>query len=449
MKKLLSLLLLVPTMLFFASCGGDDDDDDAGTDPDPATPTLETISGGELTADATWEGGNIFVLDGRVVVPDGVTLTIEAGTVVKGESGEGANASALIIARGGKIMAQGTATEPIIFTTIEDQIEPGQTESPNLDQNDNGKWGGLIILGNAPISADDVAVQIEGIPADDTNGLYGGTNASDNSGTITYISIRHGGANIGEGNEINGLTLGGVGSGTTINHIEIVANADDGIEFFGGTVNVSNALVWAQRDDAFDIDQAWSGTLDNFVYIAGEESDHGLEIDGPEGSGTGSFILRNGTLKGLNAEMADFRDGATGTVTNSYFYNFSNAGDFELDADGSDDPADATTALSDNPGNSDNYASGAIILTGNQFNSTITDSSDPTTLEVIFSDKWKVGPTAFDPSDARSDAQAVAQAEANKAKFVADNELVTAGTVGADTEVFGWTFASASAVLDF
>ena len=94
-----------------------------------------------------------------------------------------------------------------------------------------------------PFAGNVTEFQIEGIPASDANGLYGGNDATDNSGTITYVSIRHGGGEIGEGNEINGLTLAGVGSATTINNIEVVANVDDGIEFFGGTVNASNLLV--------------------------------------------------------------------------------------------------------------------------------------------------------------------------------------------------------------
>jgi len=132
-------------------------------------------------------------------------------------------------------------------------------------------WGGILILGNAKgsFAGGVTEVQIEGIPASDTNGLYGGSNDADNSGVLKYISIRHGGANIGEGNEINGLTLGGVGSGTVIENIEVVANQDDGIEWFGGTVSVKNALVWNSGDDAVDTDQAWAGTLDNFIVICG------------------------------------------------------------------------------------------------------------------------------------------------------------------------------------
>src|SRR5690606_28161997 len=142
----------------------------------------------------------------------------------------------------------------------------------------------------------------------------GGNDSEDNSGVLKYISIRHGGANIGEGNEINGLTLGGVGKGTVIENIEVVANQDDGIEWFGGTVDVKNAIVWNAGDDAIDTDQAWSGTLDNSVVMSGEETDHALEIDGPEGDMEAARTLRNGSVKGASAtELADFRDGILGT----------------------------------------------------------------------------------------------------------------------------------------
>ena len=140
-------------------------------------------------------------------------------------------------------MAEGTADAPIIFTSVADEISPedvaaGNFGSPNLLPTMDGLWGGVIVLGKAPISASADEVQIEGIPTSDTNGLYGGDSPDDNSGKLRYISIRHGGANIGEGNEINGLSLGGVGTGTVVENIEIVSNQDDGVEWFGGTVNV-------------------------------------------------------------------------------------------------------------------------------------------------------------------------------------------------------------------
>ncbi len=252
-----------------------------------------------------------------------MTLTIEPGVIVKGDAGSGANATALLIARGATLMAEGTATSPIIFTGSADNIQPGSITSPNLPKSTiNGLWGGLIICGKAPISADAPAMQIEGIPASDVNGLYGGTDPADNSGVIRYVSIRHGGANIGEGNEINGLTLGGVGSGTTIDHVEVVANQDDGVEFFGGTVDVSDVIVYAAGDDAIDVDQAWSGTLDNFIVIC-EGTDHALEIDGPEGSMQAGAKISNGSIKGEEgAELGNWRDGALGYYERMYFFDF-------------------------------------------------------------------------------------------------------------------------------
>lgn len=296
----------------------------------------EVIVTSNITSNTTWTNDKIWILGSRIAVTNGATLTIEAGTIIKGQAGTGANATALVIARGAKINAVGTASSPIIFTSIADEIQPGQIQSPNLEPTLNGLWGGLLVLGNAPISADAESVQIEGIPASDPNGLYGGTNSTDNSGTLKFVSIRHGGANIGEGNEINGLTLGGVGSGTVIENIEVVANQDDGIEFFGGTVNVTNALVWNVGDDGIDTDQAWAGTLTNFVVLCGDETDHALEIDGPEGVLLDGHTLTNGSIMGSSvAELADFRSSAMGSFNNIYFFNFPDPsadgrGDFSL-----------------------------------------------------------------------------------------------------------------------
>ena len=346
MKKLLLSSLLASTVIL-TGCFKDDDTPIIIEETTIIQNGGETGSGttvvnvtGAITENTTWTNDNIYKLNQKVVVDAGTTLTIEAGTIIQGTPGTGSLASALIIARGSKINAVGTPSQPIIFTSSTDNIEIGETAGTNLDENDRGLWGGLIILGNAPcsFSGDIVEAQIEGIPADDTFGLYGGTDPEDNSGVVSYISIRHGGALIGEGNEINGLTLGGVGNGTIINNIEVVANVDDGIEFFGGTVNASNLLVWAQGDDALDIDQAYSGTIDNALVILGDFSDHAFEIDGPEGSATGSFTLQNATIIGNttteNGEYADYRSGATGTTNNIYAYGFKASSDVELDNDG-------------------------------------------------------------------------------------------------------------------
>lgn len=274
--------------------------------------TSEVVLTSNITQNTTWTSDKVYVLGGRITVVDGVTLTIEAGTIVKGQAGTGANATALLIARGAKLVAEGTADAPIIFTSVADEITPEDVAaknfgSPNLEPDINGLWGGLIILGRARISASndngDVSeVQIEGIPTSDPNGLYGGDNDADNSGVLKYISIRHGGANIGAGNEINGLTLGGVGSGTIIENVEVVANQDDGIEWFGGTVNTKNVVVWNVGDDAIDTDQSWSGTLDNFIVVT--PTGHCFELDGPEGSYAAGHTIQNGTVIASRDERA-------------------------------------------------------------------------------------------------------------------------------------------------
>jgi hypothetical protein len=267
-------------------------------------------------------------LAGRITITNGATLTIEPGTIIKGQAGTGSNATALLVSRGSKLIAEGTSNLPIIFTSVADeitleQVRNGNFVSPNLDPTSQGLWGGVIILGYAPISASASEVQIEGIPTTDANGLYGGNNPNDNSGVLKYVSIRHGGANIGNGNEINGLTLGGVGSSTIVENIEIVGNQDDGIEFFGGNVNVTNLIVWYSGDDAIDTDQSWGGTLNNFIVICGNSTDHALEIDGPEGTYLASHTIKNGSVKGSSeAELGDFRACPRGSFENIFFFDF-------------------------------------------------------------------------------------------------------------------------------
>jgi hypothetical protein len=356
-----------------------------------------------LTSDIIWE------LNGKVVVGNGVTLTIEPGTIIKGREGSGSLASALIVARGGMIDARGTADAPIIFTSINDNIQVGQKAGTNLTENDRGLWGGVIILGYAPSSfeGDSEISQIEGIPADDDFGQYGGNDPEDNSGYFQYVSIRHGGALIGSGNEINGLTLGGVGRGTLIDHVEVVGNVDDSFEWFGGTVNSSNLVAWAGGDDALDIDQAYSGTITNALVIQGNIADHALEIDGPEGSLNGSFTIEGLTLIGnpeaSSGEIADFRDGARGTIKNVFVKGFSASQDFELD--------DAVTAS--------NYTNGILKFEDWEFvlPSGMTSPAD------YFNDTTNSTTLKAD--------------SANFAKAVEDG----ARTKGADLSVFDWTYA--------
>ena len=411
------LILLAGALLTFSSCGDDDDD------PVEDVCLFDVCVTENITSDVTWTADNVYQLGGRIAVEDGVTLTIEPGTIIKGAPGSGPNATALLIARGGRLIADGTADQPIIFTSTSDEIMPGQVASPNLDDDINSLWGGLIILGNAPISADSEPAQIEGIPPSDLTGLYGGNDPTDNSGILRYVSVRYGGSDIGEGNEINGISFGGVGSGTIVENIEVASTFDDGIECYGGTVNITNALVWGQGDDAYDMDQAYTGTIDNFIYIAGANSDHAMELDGPEGSRTGSFTLRNGSLKGGNGEYIDFRDDVTCTVENCYFFGFSESSDVEFD----------------NNAVSQNYLDGSLIVSNLQFNTSHLSEGN-LTIEDIFQEKV----AEDDDGNPTENPLDIFTTQPLNSNII----TTTSPTVGATASPFsGWTLADARGQL--
>ena len=231
---------------------------------------------GSGTGTVTWKKNINYLLDGLVFVNDGQVLTIEPGTVIRANTGQGENASALIVARGGKIIAEGTSVEPIIFTCEGDDLEG------SVPLMSKGLWGGVIILGNAPVNTESGEAHIEGITMSEPRGVYGGSISDDNSGIMKYISIRHGGTNIGSGNEINGLTFGGVGSETSISYIEVVSNFDDGVEFFGGTSNCKYIVSAFNGDDAFDYDLGYSGKCQ---FLLGIQStfDGDLLVEGSGG----------------------------------------------------------------------------------------------------------------------------------------------------------------------
>ncbi|MEM9896890.1 MAG: hypothetical protein AAF789_11010 [Bacteroidota bacterium] len=314
MKQILSFALLIASTLFIVSCG--DDDETIITTSIKGTEVSENITG-----DVTWTAGSQITLSDRIAVVAGATLTIEPGVVIYGLAGSGANATALIVAAGATLDAQGTSSSPIIFTSIADDIEPGMIDSPNLSADLDGLWGGLIVLGNAVISVanDNETKNIEGIPATDPNGIYGGTNNAEGSSTIRYVSCRHGGSNIGEGNEINGITFGGVGTGTTISWIEVVGTQDDGVEFFGGSVNADNVLVWNNGDDAIDTDEGYIGTINNGLLI--NPGDKAFEIDGGEGSDEPAQTITNFSVDlGAANGSIDVDGDSHVSMTAIYFY---------------------------------------------------------------------------------------------------------------------------------
>ena len=298
---------------------------------------------GSGTGTVTWTKDKVYVLEGFVFVNDGQTLTIEPGTVIKGRAGQGTSASALVVARGGKIMAQGTAAEPIIFTAEQDDV----TDANDIPAGAKGLWGGVIILGKAGLNSSPGESAVEGIPTTEPRGTYGSVAAdnNDNSGVFSYVSIRYGGTDIGAGNEINGLTFGGVGAGTTVDHIEVYSNADDGFEFFGGTVQAKYLVAAFCGDDAFDYDEGFRGRGQFWVAITDENNgDRGGEHDGgtnPEnGIPYATPMIYNATYIGggsaAGKRTVTFRDNAGGEYHNSIFYDFSKGIDMELLSDPDD-----------------------------------------------------------------------------------------------------------------
>ncbi len=326
-QLLIATLVVIGTSMFVTSCSKDNTSDPIAPTPTVPVASNEVVVTGNIGASTTWTKDKVYILNGRVIVTAG-TLTIQAGTVIKGRAGINSNSSTLIIARGAKIDAQGTSTSPIIFTAEADAIVSGQIESPNLDPTQGGLWGGVVLLGYAPVSDLNGGAngQLEGIPASVTEGVYGGNDPADNSGILKYVSIRHGGTVYQPGKEINGLTLCGVGTGTEINHIEIITTEDDGIEFFGGSVNISSVICYKGGDDGLDIDQSYSGTITNFVIFQGDRSDKSFEIDGPENAinPNGKFTINGGYVisNGTNPYYAMLKEGAQGELKNVYFTNF-------------------------------------------------------------------------------------------------------------------------------
>ena len=291
------------------------------------TVTDNDINAGEKVY---WTKNNNYILSGFVFVEEGAELHIEAGTVIKGKPGQAEDASALIIARGGKIFAIGTISDPIIFTfEADDPYDP--TDQP-IDA--SGQWGGLIVLGKSVTNNPDNLGQIEGIPSDEPRGTYGGganPDPNDNSGIIRYVSIRHGGTNIGANNEINGLTMGAVGSGTQIDHVEVWYNNDDGFEWFGGTVNTKYLISAFNKDDSFDWDQGYNGKGQFWFSIQkegignmGGELDGGDDIEDAEPYAlpdvfNATFIGAGPESGWTNSKALHFRDNSGGKYMNSIF----------------------------------------------------------------------------------------------------------------------------------
>ena len=332
---------------------GVNDGDEVGQSTNPNNFIKDINVTADITTNTTWTADNAYILDKSIFVKNGATLTIQPGTTILGTKNVANNTyGSLIISRNGTIMAEGTAEAPIVMTAKEDRdAQLTATTDDDLDPaTDGGLYGGLIILGSAPINyytgptTNANENSIEGFPAGSTEDIkYGGTDAADNSGVVKYMSLRFGGYEYTSNKEINGLTMGGVGSGTTIENVEIVGNTDDGMEIFGGTVNTKRIAVAFCQDDSFDLDEGHQGFHQFWFAIqnpTGTLGDRGGEWDGGNGYGTNSvrtgtpnttatiynatFIGDSGTSGGGNSGIY-LDDYFAGQLHNSVLHQFSGA----------------------------------------------------------------------------------------------------------------------------
>ena len=287
--------------------------------------TAQVTVSGDITTNTTWTKNNIYMLTGGFVyVTSNATLTIEAGTLIKG------NASTLVITRGAKIIADGTQTEPIVFTSY----QPAGSRAP-------GDWGGVIVCGKAPIN-DPAGSRLAEGGIDPVKGLYGGTDANDNSGIIRYVRIEYAGIAYLPNNETNGLTMGAVGMGTTIDYVQVSHGGDDSFEWFGGTVNCKHLISYRGVDDNFDTDYGFTGKIQFAVamsdsLVADVSKSNGFETDNDAGGTTNAPLTRaiwsnvtfygpkrtaSTTINGNHGRGVHFKKATSQCAYNSIFAGF-------------------------------------------------------------------------------------------------------------------------------
>ncbi len=209
-------------------------------------PTTNVTVSGVIDKATTWTRMNTYLLQGTVYVAPGAVLTIEPGTIIRGDE---STVGALVVTRGGKIMAEGTVTEPIIFTSN----KAAGARNP-------GDWGGVVLLGNASINKIGGMAQVVGNFRPEY-GIYGGSNDLDNSGVLKYVRIEFPGRKIDGENELNGLSLGGVGSKTVLDYVQVSYSNDDSFEWYGGSVGAEHLISFRGKDDDFDFTMGYEGQL--------------------------------------------------------------------------------------------------------------------------------------------------------------------------------------------
>lgn len=342
MKTNYLLLTLAIVAVLFASCQADDTADivinDNSIDNSSTTNNpnggntgnvIENI-GGTKTTDLILEQNKDYLLTEALIMTEGTTLTIPTGTVIKASLGADVY---IAISQGAMINANGTAEDPIVLTS--------NSATPNA-----GDWGGLILLGKAPINS------VSGGTATSTSEIgglpYGGNIAEDDSGVIRFVRVEYSGGSADASSENNGFSFYGVGNGTTVEYIQAFEGKDDGIEFFGGTVNASYISVVGAQDDSVDWTEGFSGTLENVYIEHGVNHDKGIEADGFNtdiGNNSNPLFfskptVNNVTILGRGSatenEAIRLRAGTQGIFTNLVIIGFEEG--FDLDGDNGNSP---------------------------------------------------------------------------------------------------------------
>lgn len=334
LRKLIKLSA-VASALMLAGCGGDlvvnagsndNGGNNGGGTPPPATsacPAFATqgssLAGvsktvceitGTITSDTRLTANIAWALSGKVAVgndnANSATLTIEPGTTVFGKSG----ADFLVVARGSKIQAVGTASAPIIMTSVNDMLGLSDEES-------TAEWGGVVILGNAPTNkCDQAALASCQVEAEGEAGPYGGADPEDDSGALKYVQVRYAGFEVLPDNELNGITFAGVGRGTEVEYIQVHNNLDDGVEFFGGTVDAKYVVLTGNRDDSLDWADGWTGRMQHVLVRHNpndSKANRGIEADNQSGNFTATPVskpqIANMTIIGNNFDGEDDSEG--------------------------------------------------------------------------------------------------------------------------------------------
>jgi hypothetical protein len=288
---------------------------------------------GSITEDTVWTNNNVYLLNSAPVyvggnpitgdpAPTPTNLYIEPGTVILGDT---QNQGTLVIIQDSKVFATGTPSLPIIFSSVQPRGSRGA-----------GDWGGLVLNGRAPVNDDTIPDNPDA--GEGASGPFGGDNPNDSSGVLQYVRVEFAGIRFSDTNELNGIALQGVGRGTVVDHVMVAFNQDDGIEFFGGTVNAAYVFIYGARDDSIDWTLGWTGRIDNAVVIQrGDDGDNGMECDnwefGFDFEPRSMPQIANVTLVGLkdvpgveNGSGGRMRAGTAGLITGAIYYNFGRSG---------------------------------------------------------------------------------------------------------------------------